>query len=123
MKNAFQPTAKVSLYLAYKTKEDVSDEELMNQIANRNIQAFERLFARYWQELYGMAFRRVLSKSEAKAIVVNVFEILWKNSNEVLGSESVRGYMQATLMSQIFLHYERRPSIVKKILRRDKFTR
>lgn len=118
MKFASQRTVKQkpSVYLAYNSSETPPDEELIKQIAKGDVEAFKRLFARYWNELYQITYRRVLSKTVAKAILVDVFEIVWKNSKSLPGNLSVRDYLYSTLKCQIFLHYEQHPPVLKKFI-------
>ena len=118
MKTPSQIAVKQNLrvYRTYANRTNLSDEELIIQIANRNIEALKQLFARYWDELYEITYKRVLSKSGTKKILVEVFEILWKNSKEVPGNYPVRSYLYSTLKCQIFLHYEQHPLLLKKII-------
>lgn len=115
MKFASQTTVqqKLNVYLAYNSTVTLPDEELINQIANRDVEAFKQLFTRYWNELYEMTYKRVLSKDSAKAILVDVFETLWKNSKALPDNSSVRDYLYSTLKCQIFLYYEQHPLVLK----------
>ena len=104
------------IYLAYSSSTSLPDADLINQIANGDIEAFEELFARYWDELYEITYRRVLSKRAAKAILVDVFETVWKNSKTLPNTSSVSNYLYSTLKCQIFLYYERHPLVLKKLI-------
>ena len=117
MKIASQPSVKQKSRVeqSYKNGTDHSDEELVNQIVKRDPQGLKLLFAKYWDELFEVTYRRVFSKNDANAIVVEVFEIIWKNCKG-LGNYPARTYLYLTLKRQIFLYYERHPLLLKKII-------
>jgi len=111
---------KFDIYLAYNSSTSLSDAELINQVANGDVEAFEKLFVRYWDELYEITYRRVLSKRAAKAILVDVFETVWKNKKTLPNTFSVKDYLYSTLQCQIFSYYGRHPQVLKKLIKLSK---
>lgn len=47
-------------------------------------QAFEEIYTRYWDKLYGVAYHQLGSKEETEQLVQEVFEKLWKRRFDIL---------------------------------------
>ena len=61
--------------------DDVDDEGLMAAVQNGSHQAFSVLIYRYTGHFYALAYRMMISKSEAEDIVQEAFVKLWEKSH------------------------------------------
>lgn len=90
-----------------------SDQELLQQMANDNRQAFTILYRRYWEDLFISAAKALRSKEEAADVVQDVFLSLWNRRNEVNIQGSPAAYLHTSVRYKC-IHY-----IEKNIIRRD----
>ena len=63
------------------TKEEASDERLVEQVAQRDLQALATLYDRYAQTVYAVAVN-VVGPTEAEDLVQDVFLLLWRKADQ-----------------------------------------
>lgn len=90
-----------------------TDEQLLQQMADGQRQAFTLLYSRYWEDLYVTAAKALRSKEEAADVVQDVFLSLWTRRNDLNIHGSLAAYLH-TSVRYICIHY-----IQKNITRRD----
>lgn len=61
----------------------LTDNNLLDLLVTGDKRAFEHIYNRYWQRLYGLAFQETGLKEDAEEIVHDVFESIWKRRGEV----------------------------------------
>ena len=57
----------------------LEDEDLVRALQTSDVKAYEVIYSRYWLKLYALAYAQVGTKEEAKDLVHNLFESLWKS--------------------------------------------
>ena len=72
---------------------DYSDEELMDLAINGDSRAFEELFHRYKQRLFGFFYGLVLNTEEARDCVQETFLRLWRNRIQFAHKGRFSAYM------------------------------
>lgn len=90
-----------------------TDEQLLQQMADGERQAFTLLYRRYWEDLFVTAARALRGKEEAADVVQDVFLSLWNRRNELNLEGSLAAYLHTSVRYKC-IHY-----IEKNITRRD----
>lgn len=90
-----------------------TDEQLLQQMADDNRQAFTMLYRRYWEDLFITAAKALRGKEEAADVVQDVFLSLWNRRNELHIQGSLAAYLHTSVRYKC-IHY-----IEKNITRRD----
>ena len=91
----------------------IPDEQLLQQMAVGNRQAFTELYKRYWEDLFITAAKVLRGKEEAADVVQEVFLSLWNRRNELNIQGSLAAYLHTSVRYKC-IHY-----IEKNITRRD----
>lgn len=91
----------------------ISNEQLLQQMATGDRQAFTELYKRYWEELFITAAKALRGKEEAADVVQDVFLSLWNRRNELKLLGSLAAYLHTSVRYKC-IHY-----IEKNITRRD----
>lgn len=74
---------------------DFSDKNILKQIANDNLGAFENLFKSNYEELCRFAAGFLKDMDQAEETVQDVFFTFWKNRKDINIKESLRAYLFA----------------------------
>lgn len=90
-----------------------TDEQLLQQMADGDRQAFTILYRRYWEDLFITATKALRGKEEAADVVQDVFLSLWSRRNELRIQGSLAAYLHTSVRYEC-IHY-----IEKNITRRD----
>lgn len=90
-----------------------TDEQLLQQMAAGERQAFTLLYRRYWEDLFVTAAKTLRGKEEAADVVQDVFLSLWNRRNELDIKGSLAAYLHTSVRYKC-IHY-----IEKNITRRD----
>ena len=90
-----------------------TDQELLQQMADNNRQAFTMLYRRYWEDLFIAAAKALRGKEEAADVVQDLFLSFWNRRNELNIQGSLAAYLQTSVRYKC-IHY-----IEKNITRRD----
>lgn len=77
------------------------DEILVSRLSKGDRKAFNEIFDRYWDLLYGNAFQRLQDESTAKDVVQNVLVSLWHRRTEVK-IDNLRSYLYGAVRYQVF---------------------
>lgn len=91
----------------------ITDEQLLQQIADDDRQAFTMLYHRYWEDLFITAAKALRGKEEAADVVQDVFLSFWNRRNELQIQGSLAAYLHTSVRYKC-IHY-----IEKNITRRD----
>ena len=90
-----------------------TDEQLLQQMADDDRQAFTMLYRRYWEDLFITAAKALRGKEEAADVVQDVFLSIWNRRNELNIQGSLAAYLHTSVRYKC-IHY-----IEKNITRRD----
>ncbi len=71
--------------------------ELFALIKQDDAFAFEELYSRYWDKLFGNAYKRLASKEQTEELIQDLFTNLWVNRNKILITSSLVGYLTTSV--------------------------
>lgn len=90
-----------------------TDEQLIQQMAEGDQQAFTQVYRRYWEDLFITAAKALRGKKEAEDVVQDVLLSLWNRRNELNIQGSLTAYLHTSVRYKC-IHY-----IEKNITRHD----
>ena len=73
--------------------ESNSDYELMCNLQKGDLEAFDQIFKKYGDRLFGFALKHLKSKEEAEGLVQDVFLKIWKNRKSLKNESSLKSYL------------------------------
>jgi RNA polymerase sigma-70 factor (family 1) len=83
------------------TKPDLRTEsELLQQLAQGSVDAYETIFKLYWKPLYLSAYSKLRSKSDAEEIIQTIFSSLWENREKFV-IENLGGYLNRAVRNRV----------------------
>lgn len=92
----------------------LTDRELFEQVATDDMNAFNELFSRHWNKVYGVAFRYVKDQEFALEIAHDIFVNIWNKRKElkidtfqnyVVTSASYHGIRKSRSLKAVPLRY------------------
>jgi len=92
----------------------VEDENLAQEAANGNQQAFRTLFVRYRKMVYSIAWRIALNTEDALDITQNVFVAILKKIDTFKGKGSLKSWISSVTANQA-ISYIRKSSRKKEV--------
>ncbi|WP_339740772.1 RNA polymerase sigma-70 factor [uncultured Sunxiuqinia sp.] len=69
------------------------DQQLARRIKRGDVLAFDQLYERYSQRLYGFAFSMLKNREDAKEIVQETFLKIWNKRTTIDGSHALRSFL------------------------------
>ncbi|KOH43873.1 RNA polymerase sigma factor [Sunxiuqinia dokdonensis] len=69
------------------------DQQLARRIKKSDVQAFDQLYERYSQRLYGFAFSMLKNKEDAKEVVQETFLKIWNKRTAIDSSRSLQAFL------------------------------
>lgn len=84
-----------------------SDKELWDKVTQNDPAAFAPLFEKYWEEMFGIAYRRLKDESQAKEIVQNIFIHCWEHRHHINVTLSLAPYLLTALKYSVVRHIYR----------------
>jgi RNA polymerase sigma-70 factor, ECF subfamily len=100
----------------YKESPEGTDKDLIAAACKGSEEAFRKLYEKYWQDLYKIAYRRLPSEEDVKDILQETFISLWKNLHHISVNESLGGYLYTSLRNKIFNYYEKNGVRLKTLM-------
>ena len=86
-----------------------NEQSLFDLLSQGDESAFEKIYKRYWQELYNAAYKRLPEKEKCQDVIQNVFTDLWNRKAEL------------NLINPVaYLHTAVRFQVLKQITRSSK---
>lgn len=70
-----------------------SDQNLVERLQKGDAEAFDLIFSRYSERLYGFAFKYLKSKEETEGLVQDVFLTIWENRKNLKKESSLKSYL------------------------------
>lgn len=75
--------------------------ELVKRMIKDDVNAFEELYSKSWEQLFIYSVNKLKSEDEAKDIVQDVFVKLWEKRKTIVIKESVEAYLQTIAKYEI----------------------
>jgi RNA polymerase sigma-70 factor (family 1) len=72
---------------------NISDEELVEKLRKGDIEAFDAVFEKYSNSLFGFAMKYLKSKEETEGLVQDVFLKIWENRKKLKKDSSLKSYL------------------------------
>ncbi len=76
-----------------KINEPVSDLELVEKLQKGDMEAFDQIFTKYGDKLFGFALKYLKSKEETEGLVQDVFLKIWENRKNLKKESSLKSYL------------------------------
>ena len=70
-----------------------SDDELVEKLRDGDVEAFDQIFKKYGDRLFGFALNYLKSKEESESIVQEVFLKIWENRKKIKKESSLKSYL------------------------------
>ena len=93
--------------LAMINQHNHTDEELIIMLRENEVVAFNKIYTRYWYELYVITNKRLRSKEAAEEIIQDFFTTLWINREKINIKGSLKAYLHSAI--QLLIIWLRRP--------------
>jgi len=84
-----------------------SDKELLEAIKQDDHAAFEVLFNRYWDYLFGIVYRRLNDREETLDVVQDIFVYLWNSRASLSVKSGLEPYLFSAARNQLYSLYRR----------------
>ena len=78
------------------------DKLLVLQMRDNNVQAFDSLFRKYHNKLFGFAFSLLKNREDSKEIVQEVFCRIWDKRHKMDSSKSFKSFLFTVSYNLIF---------------------
>ncbi len=83
-----------------------SDEFLFSALKKGNRNAFTKLYERYWEKLYYVAYKHTQSAQESEDLIHEIFIDLWNNRKKIRIKKTVSSYIFTAIKYKIFRLYD-----------------
>ena len=85
---------------------DLTDQELLELLAQGNRTAFDTLYSRHWKQVLNQANKRLGDADAAQDVAQEVFFQLWKRgSGDVI--DNLPAYLFVSVRNAVFKHFEK----------------
>ncbi|MCC5936818.1 MAG: RNA polymerase sigma-70 factor [Lunatimonas sp.] len=85
-----------------------SDRELLSLIASDDVQAFQKLYHRYWDQLIKHAYVRLGDVSTCEDLVQDIFVDIWNKRKAIVVHSNVKAYLLTAVKYQVYRVIDRR---------------
>lgn len=99
--------------------ENIPDYELVRKLHEDDVDAFDQIFNRYGDRLYGFAYKYLKSKEETEGLVQDVFLKIWENRKKLKKESSLKSYL-FTIAYHNICHLFRKKQIFLKYIEESK---
>lgn len=93
--------------------ENTSDHDLVESLQNGDLEAFDHIFRKYSNRLYGFAFKYLKSKEETEELVQDVFLKIWENRKNLKKEASLMAYLFTISYHNLCRFFRRRVYLEK----------
>ena len=73
--------------------ERTPDQVLVDKLQKGDLEAFDQIFKRYGNRLFGFALKYLKSKEEAEGLVQDVFLKVWEKRKKIKRESSLKSYL------------------------------
>ncbi|RKD86379.1 RNA polymerase sigma factor [Mangrovibacterium diazotrophicum] len=91
-----------------RSNEHTLDYELVEKFCNGDIDAFDQIFSKYGDRLFGFALGYLKSKEETEELVQDVFLKIWENRKNLKKEASLKSYLFTIAYHNICLHFRKK---------------
>src|ERR1700761_6117609 len=81
--------------------EAVSDNVLLQQLKEGDQGAFSKIYDKYWQKLYMLAYDRLKDTKQSQDIVQDIFITIWERRAE-LDVQNLNAYLHSSVRYNVF---------------------
>ena len=74
-------------------KSKTNDIELVDKLRKGNVDAFDQIFKKYGDRLFGFVFKYLKSKEETEELIQDVFLKIWENRKNIKKESSFKSYL------------------------------
>ncbi|WP_073232638.1 RNA polymerase sigma-70 factor [Pedobacter caeni] len=86
----------------------LGDKILLEKYSQGNTSAYNVLFKRYYDPLYGYALKNVKEAGIAEELTMDVMLGLWKTKGDVLVEDNLKAYLYRSVKNAIYNHYRKK---------------
>jgi len=90
------------------TMKDLPDDLLLEKQRQGNSAAYNILFKRYYDSLYGYALKNVKESFVAEELTMDVLLRLWQKNGEVEVTNDLKAYLFRSIKNAIYNHYRKK---------------
>ena len=72
---------------------DLRDQELVERLQRGDLEAFDQIFERYSDRIFGFALNYLKSKEETEELIQDVFLKIWENRKRLKKESSLKSYL------------------------------
>ncbi len=101
--------------------ESISDYKLVEKLQKGDLEAFDQIFKKYGDRLFGFALKYIKSKEETEGLVQDVFLKIWENRKNLKKESSLKSYL-FTIAYHNMCRFFRKKRIQEKFLGEIEFT-
>jgi len=94
---------------------NISDEELVEKLRMGDIDAFDAVFEKYGNRLFGFALKYLKSKEETEDLVQDVFLRIWENRKTLKKDASLKSYLFTISYHSICKIFRKKQLIMKEL--------
>ncbi len=76
---------------------DFTDDQLFSFLKEDDDQAFDEIYHRYWNILYGQAYKRLGNRETTEEVLQDLFTKIWINRHKIMVNISVGAYLSASV--------------------------
>jgi RNA polymerase sigma-70 factor (ECF subfamily) len=91
-----------------KTLKDLPDPILLKKYSEGNTSAYNVLFKKYFDALYGYALKNVKDRCAAEELVMDVMLSLWKKKGNIKVEQDLKAYLFRCIKNAIYNHYRKK---------------
>ncbi|MEN8139214.1 MAG: sigma factor, partial [Bacteroidota bacterium] len=85
------------------SRNEITDDQLMNMIQRSDETAFNILYGRYWKALYSFAFS-ILNDEDVSKDIVQVIWIKFWESRKKIKNQNIRSYLLKMVQNGVYKH-------------------
>lgn len=86
----------------------LGDKILLEKYSQGNTSAYNVLFKRYYDPLYGYALKNVKEAEVAEELTMDVMLGLWKTKGEIQVEDNLKAYLYRSVKNAIYNHYRKK---------------
>ncbi len=102
-----------------KTISDLSDKLLLEKYRDGDTAAYNMLFKRYYDALYGYALKNLKESWTAEELTMDVMMGLWKKKGEIAVEDDLQAYLYRSVKNAVYNHYRKKilPTVSLELVR------
>jgi RNA polymerase sigma-70 factor (ECF subfamily) len=86
----------------------LTDQDLTALLKNKDADAYEEIYSRYWLVLYRHAWKMLQEEEEARDVVQDIFLMIWNKSEMLNLAGSLSSFLYAAVRNKVLDLYRRK---------------